>query len=70
MKTPSQKKHQTIADHTVGNVADNDKYFVSTSSLLEGIKPEEMDKYAEIAVQAASSRAIDTRQGGLNSGSR
>ena len=48
----------------IRNVADNDKYFVSTSSLLEGIKPEEMDKYAEIAVQAASSRAIDTRQGG------
>ena len=63
-KINNSYKNTSYFRGAIRNVADNDKYFVSTSSLLEGIKPEEMDKYAEIAVQAASSRAIDTRQGG------
>lgn len=38
---------------TIRNLADNDSYYVSTESLLDGIPPEEMDKYADITVQAS-----------------
>ena len=37
---------------------------VSTSSLADGIKPEEMPMYADLMVQASSSRALQTRLGG------
>lgn len=41
----------------------------STSSLADGIKPDEMPMYADLMVQASSSRAIGTREGGLIFGS-
>lgn len=40
--------------------------FTSTSSLVGGIQPDEMDKYADLIVQASSSRALGTREGGYN----
>lgn len=43
-------------------------YKISTASLLDGIPPEELDFYADIATIAAYSRAISTREGGLTIG--
>ena len=48
----------------IRNLADEEQYYISTASLFEGIPPEEMDKYADIAVQASYGRAVGTRQGG------
>ena len=44
-KINNSLKNTSYFRGAIRNVADNDKYFVSTSSLLEGIKPDEMDKY-------------------------
>ena len=57
-------KNMTYFRGAIRNLADNDAYYVSTNSLLDGIPPEEMDKYADITVQASYGRAIGTRQGG------
>ena len=59
-------KNMTYFRGAIRNLADDDAYYVSTHSLLDGIPPEEMDKYADITVQASYGRAIGTRQGGLN----
>lgn len=57
-------KNMTYFRGAIRNLADNDAYYVSTHSLLDGIPPEEMDKYADITVQASYGRAVGTRQGG------
>lgn len=57
-------KNMTYFRGAIRNLADTDAYYCSTKSLLEGIPPEEMDKYADITVQASYGRAIGTRQGG------
>lgn len=51
-------KNSTYFRGTIRNLADPTKYYISTDSLLDGIKPEETDKYADIIVQAAHGRAI------------
>lgn len=57
-------KNMTYFRGTIRNLADENSYYISTHSLLEGIPPEEMDKYADITVQASYGRAVGTRQGG------
>lgn len=49
---------------TIRNLADPSKYYISKTSLLDGIPASETDKYADIIVQAAHGRAIGTREGG------
>lgn len=57
-------KNSTYFRGAIRNLADADKYSISTESLLDGIPPEETYLYADIMVQGAHGRAIGTREGG------
>lgn len=57
-------KNTSIMRGVVKSVANPDDVLISTSSLEEGIPPEELYAYADILTQASYSRAIGTRSGG------
>lgn len=58
-------KNGTIARGGISKLDDINDYYISKNSLLEGIPPEETDKYADLMTQASYNRAVGTRQGGL-----
>lgn len=51
-------KNMSFFRGAIRSLADNDYYYISTNSLIDGIPPEEQDKYADITVQASYGRAI------------
>lgn len=57
-------KNTSLMRGAIKNLDDPTKIMVSTSSLEEGIPPEELHSYAEILNNASYSRAISTADGG------
>lgn len=57
-------KNTTIMRGAIKNLADPSKVKISTSSLEEGIPPEDFANYADLITQASYSRAVGTREGG------
>jgi hypothetical protein len=60
-------KNTSLMRGAVKNLANPDQVHISTSSLMDGIPPEEIQYYADIITQASFSRAVGTREGGYES---
>jgi len=57
-------KNTSIMRGAIKNLADPSKVKVSTTSLDEGIPPEELPYYADLLTQASYQRAVGTQDGG------
>jgi len=57
-------KNTSIMRGAIKNLADSDQVHISTSSLIDGIPPEELEYYGDLITQASYGRAVGTREGG------
>lgn len=60
-------KNTSLLRGAIKNLANPDQVHISTSSLVDGIPPEDIQYYADIITQASYSRAVGTREGGYES---
>jgi hypothetical protein len=60
-------KNTSLMRGAIKNLANPDQVHISTSSLMDGIPPEEIQYYADTITQASFSRAVGTREGGYES---
>lgn len=60
-------KNTSLMRGAIKNYANPEDITVSTSSLVEGINPDELPAYADLITSATASRALSTRKGGYES---